>query len=74
MSALSDKVVGLSKPYLGPATESFLARQCSTHLKIDIATLGSSHLPDLAKWVENSGSLIMDAAKAAELAKKILAS
>ncbi len=27
MSAISDKVLALSKPYFGPATESFLARQ-----------------------------------------------
>jgi hypothetical protein len=73
MSALSDKVITLSKPYLGPATESFLSRQCSVHLKIEIGTLGAGHLQDLAKWVENSGALIMDSTKATELAKKILA-
>ncbi len=36
MSATSDKVIGLSKPYFGPATESFLARQCKSHLKIEL--------------------------------------
>jgi hypothetical protein len=72
MSAISDKVINVSKPYLGPATEAFLSRQCSVHLKIDIGALGSANLPDLAKWVENSGALIMEAPKAAELAKKIL--
>jgi hypothetical protein len=73
MSAVSDKVIALSKPYFGPATESFLARQCKSHLSIEVAALEQSHLKELAKWVENSGSLIMDAAKAAEIAKKIAA-
>jgi hypothetical protein len=73
MSVLSEKIVVLSKPYLGPATESFLTRQCSVHLKIDLAAIAGSHLAELAKWVENAASLIMDAAKATELAKKIRA-
>lgn len=73
MSVLSEKIVTLSKPYLGPATESFLNRQCSAHLKVDLAALGASHLAELAKWVENAASLIMDASKAIELAKKIRA-
>ena len=73
MSALSDKVLALSKPYLGPATESFLARQCTGHLKIELAALTPAHLPELAKWVTNSGAMIMDGAKAAELGKKISA-
>jgi len=73
MSAISDKVLALSKPYFGPATESFLARQCKSHLNIEVSDLAQSHLKDLAKWVDNSGGLIMDAAKAAEIAKKIAA-
>ena len=71
MSAISDKVIAISKPYFGPATESFLSRQCKGHLKIDVAELNESHLKDLARWVESSGALIMDAAKAAEVATKI---
>jgi len=71
MSAVSDKVVALSKPYFGPATESFIARQCKGHLNIEIGDLAQSNLKDLAKWVESSGALIMDPAKAAEVAKKI---
>ena len=71
MSAISDKVIAVSKPYFGPATESFLSRQCKGHLNIEVASLAQSHLPELAKWVERSGALIMDAAKAAEVAAKI---
>jgi hypothetical protein len=71
MSAVSDKVIAISKPYFGPATESFLSRQCKGHLNIDVSALAESHLKELAKWVETSGALIMDAAKAAEVAGKI---
>jgi hypothetical protein len=61
----------MSKPYLGPATESFLARQCKGHLNVDIAAITPAHLKELAVWVERSGALIMEPAKASELAKKI---
>jgi hypothetical protein len=71
MSVISEKVPAISKPYFGPATESFLARQCKGHLSIDMGDLAQSHLKDLAKWVESSGALIMDPGKAAEVAKKI---
>ena len=73
MSAISDKVLALSKPYFGPATESFLARQCKAHLNVEVSDLAQSHLKDLAKWIETSGKLIMDPAKATEIAKKIAA-
>ncbi|HEY2821025.1 MAG TPA: hypothetical protein VGJ06_08295 [Candidatus Acidoferrum sp.] len=71
MSALSDKVIAVSKPYLGPATESFIARQCQSHLKVDPSALSAINLKALSEWVERSGSLVMDPAKATELAKKI---
>jgi hypothetical protein len=72
MSAISDKVIAISKPYFGPATESFLERQCKGHLNIDVSALTAAHLKELAKWVESSGALLMDAAKASEVAGKIL--
>lgn len=71
MSGISDKVIAISKTYLGPATESFLTRQCKGHLKIDLENLTPSNLKDLAKWVEVGAALIMDADKAAQLATKI---
>jgi hypothetical protein len=71
MSAISDKVIAISKPYFGPATESFLNRQCKGHLNIEVSALTESHLKELAQWVQRSGALIMDAAKAAEVAGKI---
>jgi hypothetical protein len=71
MSAVSDKVIAISKTYLGPATESFLTRQCKGHLKIDLADLATANLKDLAKWVQEGAGLIMDADKASQLAGKI---
>ncbi len=71
--SLYETVVNTGKPYLGPAAESFIARQCKSHLKIDPAALSRPHLKELAKWMEIGGGLIMDSAKAAEMAKKILA-
>ena len=73
MSATSDKVLAVSKPYLGPAAESFLTRQCQGHLHVELAALEPSHLKDLAKWVEVGAKLVMDGAKAADLSKKIAA-
>ena len=73
MSAVSDKVIATSKPYLGPAAESFISRQCKAHLKVELIDLSSAHLKDLAKWVELGAGLIMDQTKAVELAKKISA-
>lgn len=68
--ALYDQVVSVGKPYLGPATEQFLARQCKL-LKINAPALANSDLAALAKWVEVGAGLVMDAAKAKELATKI---
>jgi hypothetical protein len=71
MSAISDRVLSISKPYLGPAAESFLSRQCKSHLKTEIASLNAGQVKELAKWVELGAGLIMDPSKASELAKKI---
>ena len=35
-----ENVVSVSKSYLGPATEAFIARQCKSHLKKDAARVG----------------------------------
>ena len=69
--ALYDNVVDVAKPYLGPAAGKFISRQISGHLKLDDAQLGPQHLEELAKWVKSSGSMLMDDAKASELAEKI---
>ena len=71
--SLYDNVVSICKPYLGPAAEKFLERQCGTHLKVAPQQLSGQHLADLAKWTEVSAGLVMGKDKAAELAQKIKA-
>ncbi len=73
MSATSDKVLEITKPYMGPAAESFLIRQCQSHLHLELSALQPAQLKDLAKWVEIGAKLLMDAGKAADLSKKIAA-
>jgi hypothetical protein len=71
MSDITNKVLAVSKPYLGPAAEAFLGRQCKLFLKIDMSALTSGHLKELAGCFEVGGRAIMEPAKATELAKKI---
>lgn len=68
-----EQLVGIGKPYLGPATERFLTRQCRLHLKVEASALTQVHMRELSRWVENSAGLIMDPIKAAEMARKIAA-
>ena len=74
MSALSEKTLALSVPYLGPAAKVFLERQTKFHLDgLAFDALEPQHLADLANWVRVSGALVVDPAKAAELSQKIVA-
>jgi hypothetical protein len=66
-----EKVVATSKTYLGPATESFLSRQCKSHLKKTPEELATADLEALAMWIEIGAGLVMDKAKATELAGKV---
>ena len=72
MSDLSEKALALSVPYLGPAARIFLERQTKWHLDgLGFDALEPRHLPDLAKWVNISGALVVEPAKAKELSEKI---
>lgn len=73
MSALSDQVLGLATPYLGPAAKQFLERQCKAHCGVDFADLAAANIPELAKWINISAGLVIDKAKAEELSNKVLA-
>lgn len=73
MSAISDQVLAIARPYLGPAAESFLSRQCKSHLKINFPEITRAQAKDLSKWVEIGAGLIMDGNKATELARKVAA-
>ena len=69
--SLYAQVVDVSKPYLGPAAERFISRQCTAHLKIEPTAIIRGDLANLSKWVRSSGALVMDERKATELAAKI---
>jgi hypothetical protein len=72
MSDLSEKIISLSVPYLGPAAKVFLERQTKSHMDgLLFDTLELKHLGELSKWVNISASLILDEGKAKELSDKI---
>jgi hypothetical protein len=70
--SLYDRVVQTGKPYLGPATEQFIARQCKL-LRVDAPALANENLVALAKWVEVGAKMVMEEGKAKELASKVKA-
>jgi hypothetical protein len=73
MTDISDKVLQIATGYLGPAAKVFLERQTSAHLGgLKFDTIERKNLPDLAKWVNISAGLIIDKAKAKEMADKLL--
>ena len=72
MSDLSNKVVSLSVSYLGPAAKVFLQRQTTSHMNgLHLDQLEKQHLPELSYWVNISAGLIIDKARAKELADNI---
>jgi hypothetical protein len=74
MSALSDKALTISVEYLGPAAKVLLERQTKFHLNgLPFDALAPEHVPDFAKWVGISSALVIEPAKAKELAAKIAA-
>lgn len=72
MSELTDSITALSVNYLGPAAGKFLQRQTASHMNgLEYGNIEKKDLPELARWVEISGGLLIDKAKAKELANKI---
>lgn len=66
-----DRVLAIAKCYLGPAAESFLSRQCKIQLKIEATNLTNAHFKELAAWVEIAACRLIEAEKAAGMAKRI---
>jgi hypothetical protein len=74
LTELSEKVLKLTTNYIGPAAQRFLERQTTSHMNgLQFNTIEKQHLTELAKWVNISAGLVIDKAKAQELANKILA-
>jgi hypothetical protein len=68
-----DRVLAITKHYLGPAAESFLARQCQLALKTDAVSITPPHFKELGSWVEVAACRFIEQAKALELGKRIAA-
>lgn len=66
-----DRVLAIAKVYLGPAAESFLARQCKIQLKIEAVDLSIAHFKELASWVEVAACRFIEADKAKAMAVRI---
>ena len=72
MSKLSEQVTAIAIVYLGPAAHVFLERQAKTHLDgLQFANLEREHMAHLQYWVKISAGLVIDKAKAGELADRI---
>lgn len=66
-----ESVIDVCKPFMGPASEQFIRRQCSLHLKLEAEKLSKSDLAELTKCVEVGGLRFMEADKVKELASKL---
>lgn len=74
MSEISEKVTKIGVNYLGPAAKTFFERQTKAHMGgLPFDEVEKDNLLDLSKWVNISGSLIIQKDKAKELADKIAA-
>jgi len=69
---LTKRIISVAEDYLGPSAERFIARQITTHLNIEVGAFSVDKLGELSQWVELSASLLIEKAKAKELAEKIL--
>ncbi len=58
MNNLYDKVVDISRDYLGPAAERFIERQVVTHLKKEPAKLTRRDLIKLIDWIKLAFALL----------------
>jgi len=55
---IQDKVIDISRDYLGPAAERFVNRQISTHLKKSPEQLTVQDLPKLVDWIRLAFALL----------------
>ena len=69
--SLYDDIIEVARPFLGPATERFISRQITGHLRIAESQLTPEHLDELAKWCHVSGKLVISDERAQELSDKV---
>lgn len=70
MNALAERVLGVAKEYLGPASQQFLSRELRV-LGCTADTLTPGHIAALAGRARASALRIMDEARAAEFAEQL---
>jgi len=72
-AALYDQVVGITREYLGPASERFITRLINAHFDKDPEDLKAKDIPKLSEWIKISlGLLTDDKAMVDECQKRIL--
>ena len=60
MNELSDRILRITRIYLGPASEIFLKRQASGHMNgLDFEQIKPEHLQTLFRWIHSSSKLII---------------
>ena len=57
---LFNQVVEVTKDFMGPASEQFVARQMQTHLKKKPDQLDEEDLEELARWIKVSVAILTD--------------
>ncbi len=68
-----DRVLAIAKLYLGPAAESFIARQCKLALRVEALTITPAHFKELGAQVEVGACRLIERPKAEEMARRIAA-
>jgi hypothetical protein len=68
---LYDQIVGVCRAFLGAETDSFLSRQCVFHLHKAPRNIERDDIPEIARWVEISGALVIGKERAKEMRKQI---
>ena len=58
--SIYQQAIHITKDYLGPAAERFIARQITFHLKKDPELLTKKDIPQLAEWVKVSIAILTD--------------
>ena len=72
MNKLSENITKMAVDYLGPAALRFLERQTMSHMNgLDFRNIEKGHLTELSRWINISGSMVIDKDKAKELSDKI---
>jgi hypothetical protein len=57
-SRLYDQLIEISRDYLGPAAERFIARQVTTHLHKDPLSLTKQDIVKLTDWIKLAFALL----------------